>query len=195
MATIETAFHVNMRTYKHPTESRNFYAPDSEPTMDLPFNLWHISGLNNYSIPHAMLVNKNDYAAAHGMRRSRWCRMPRPAPARRLRSWAATCARRTTAERHLTGAGQNLGLLEYLRHGSGGPEHLLHERQPDEQCSHHAAFDGWNQHELRVQRSGCDDTEQTLDMTQALGMAPGLSSLVMYVGSSDTAIIGAMTTH
>ena len=32
-------------------------------------------------------------------------------------------------------------------------------------------------------------------MTQALGMAPGLSSLVMYIGSSDTAIISAMTTH
>ena len=41
----------------------------------------------------------------------------------------------------------------------------------------------------------CDDTEQTLDMTQAIGMAPGLSSLVMYVGSTDTAIISAMTTH
>ena len=34
----------------------------------------------------------------------------------------------------------------------------------------------------------CDDTEQTLDMTQALGMAPGLNSLVMYIGSVDTAI-------
>ncbi len=32
-------------------------------------------------------------------------------------------------------------------------------------------------------------------MTQALGMAPGLASLVVYVGSTDTAIIGAMTTH
>jgi kumamolisin len=32
-------------------------------------------------------------------------------------------------------------------------------------------------------------------MTQAIGMAPGLSSLVMYVGSTDTAIISAMTTH
>jgi kumamolisin len=41
----------------------------------------------------------------------------------------------------------------------------------------------------------CDDTEQTLDMTQAIGMAPGLSSLVMYIGSTDTAIISAMTTH
>jgi kumamolisin len=41
---------------------------------------------------------------------------------------------------------------------------------------------------------GCDDTEQTLDMTQALGMAPGLSSLVMYVGSTDAAIFNAMAT-
>ncbi|HEY1658506.1 MAG TPA: S53 family peptidase, partial [Candidatus Sulfotelmatobacter sp.] len=41
----------------------------------------------------------------------------------------------------------------------------------------------------------CDDTEQTLDMTQSLGMAPGLASLVMYVGSTDTAMISAMTTH
>jgi subtilase family serine protease len=32
-------------------------------------------------------------------------------------------------------------------------------------------------------------------MTQAIGMAPGLASLVMYVGSADTAIISAMTTH
>ncbi len=44
-------------------------------------------------------------------------------------------------------------------------------------------------------RRACDDTEQTLDMTQALGMAPGLASLAMYIGSTDTAILSAMTTH
>ena len=46
----------------------------------------------------------------------------------------------------------------------------------------------------RVAR-GCDDGEQNLDMTQAIGMAPGLAGLEMYVGSTDTAIISAMTTH
>ena len=46
-----------------------------------------------------------------------------------------------------------------------------------------------------VKSAGCDDTEQTIDMTQALGMAPGLASLVMYVGRTDTAILSAMTTH
>jgi subtilase family serine protease len=44
-------------------------------------------------------------------------------------------------------------------------------------------------------RRSCDDTEQTLDMTQVLGMAPGLAGLVVFIGSSDTAIISSMTTH
>src|SRR5271157_2638017 len=48
---IEAAFHVTMGVYQHPTENRTFYAPDREPTVDLPFQLWHISGLDNYSIP------------------------------------------------------------------------------------------------------------------------------------------------
>ena len=55
VADIETAFHVSMGVYQHPTENRTFYAPDREPTVDLPFPLWHISGLDNYSIPHPAL--------------------------------------------------------------------------------------------------------------------------------------------
>ena len=42
--------------------------------------------------------------------------------------------------------------------------------------------------------SGCDDTEQTLDITQAIGMAPGMTSLVVYVGSTDAHILNAMAT-
>ena len=32
VADIEKAFHVTMRTYRHPTEARNFFAPDVEPS-------------------------------------------------------------------------------------------------------------------------------------------------------------------
>ncbi len=31
VSAVEAAFHVNMRTYRHPTEDRTFYAPDCEP--------------------------------------------------------------------------------------------------------------------------------------------------------------------
>ena len=40
----------------------------------------------------------------------------------------------------------------------------------------------------------CDDFEQILDMTQAISMAPGLTALDVYVGSTDTAILSAMST-
>ena len=58
VATIEAAFHVNMGLYQHPTENRTFYAPDREPTVDLPFQLWHIAGLDNYSIPRPALMHQ-----------------------------------------------------------------------------------------------------------------------------------------
>ena len=31
---VENAFHVTLRTYRHPTENRDFFAPDTEPTVD-----------------------------------------------------------------------------------------------------------------------------------------------------------------
>src|SRR5579871_2705697 len=67
VSAVESAFHVAMRTYQHPTEDRVFYAPDQEPTADLPFPLWHVSGLDNYSIPHPLYVKKSDYAKAHNI--------------------------------------------------------------------------------------------------------------------------------
>ena len=39
VAAIESAFHVTMGVYQHPAENRTFYAPDREPTVDLPFQL------------------------------------------------------------------------------------------------------------------------------------------------------------
>jgi hypothetical protein len=45
--------------YHDPIENRDFYAPDREPTVDLPFQLWHITGLDNYSIPRPALVRRD----------------------------------------------------------------------------------------------------------------------------------------
>jgi len=59
VAQIESALHVNMGLYLHPTENRIFYAPDREPTPDLSVRLWHIAGLDNYSIPKPALVRKD----------------------------------------------------------------------------------------------------------------------------------------
>jgi kumamolisin len=194
---IQKAFSVKLGNYQHPTENRTFYAPDREPTTTLPFALWHVSGLDNFSIPKPRLVNRFDYAAAHGV------------DAETLVSHATTGSGPSASflgsdmraayygGTALTGAGQNLGLFEYVGtdladlntyyknvgQTNNVPITLLSTDGTSTSCIYSAS--GGN----------CDDTEQTLDMTQALGMAPGLASLVVYVGSLDTAIISAMTTH
>jgi kumamolisin len=197
VSAVEGAFHLTMRTYQHPTENRIFYAPDSEPTTDLPFALWHISGLDNYSIPHPMYVKRSDYAKAHGI------------DAKDVVSHATTGSGPSASflgsdmraayygGTALTGAGQNLGLFEY--EGTDLADlttYFKNVGQTDNVPITLLSTDGTSTACLDTRAGGdCDDTEQTLDMTQAIGMAPGLASLVMYIGSTDTAIISAMTTH
>ena len=93
----------------------------------------------------------------------------------------------------LTGSGQSLGLLEY--YGTDLADlntYFKNAGQTNNVPITLMSTDGTSTSCLASQ--DCDDTEQTLDMTQALGMAPGLSSLVMYVGSTDSAIFNAMAT-
>ena len=97
----------------------------------------------------------------------------------------------------LTGAGQNLGLFEFLGTDLADLNtYYKNVGQTNKVPITLLSTDGTST-SCTDNRAGrdCDDTEQTLDMTQALGMAPGLASLVMYIGSTDTAIISAMTTH
>src|SRR3569833_3121402 len=93
----------------------------------------------------------------------------------------------------LTGAGQSVALLEFeganladlntyyanVHQTNSVPVTLKSTDGTSTSCSASA---------------GCDDTEQILDMTQALGMAPGLAHLMVYVGSTDASILNAMAT-
>ena len=49
-ADIEKAFNVHLRTYHHPTENRDFFAPDTDPTVDASLPILHISGLDNAGV-------------------------------------------------------------------------------------------------------------------------------------------------
>jgi subtilase family serine protease len=197
VSAVESAFHVHMGTYRHPTEDREFYAPDSEPTTDLPFELWHVSGLDNYSIPHRLLEKKSDYAAAHGIDVKDVVSHATTGSGPSASFLGSDMRAAYYGTGTLTGAGQNLGLFEYV--GTDLADLATYYKnvgQTNKVPVSVISTDGTSTSCVYTKAGGkCDDTEQNLDMTQALGMAPGLSSLVMYVGSTDTAIIGAMTTH
>jgi len=183
VAAIEAAFHVTMGVYQPPTEHRTFYAPDREPTVNLPFALWHVSGLDNYSIPRPASLHKSlkvqpditgscpgGYYCGSDMRAAYY------------------------GGTDLTGVGQTLGLLEYYGYDiSDLNTYYKNTGQTDDVPVIGVSTDGTSLTCLYSQ--ACDDTEQILDMTQAISMAPAMDGLYVYVGSTDTAILGGMATN
>jgi subtilase family serine protease len=194
VANIEQAFHLTMGIYQDISESRTFYSPDREPTTNLPFPLWHISGLDNYSIPHPKFLRKGDYAKARGIDPetvvSHATTGSGPS-ASFLGSDMRAAYYQGTA---LTGTGQNIGLFEYEGYDIADLNtYYTNVGQTRTATVTGISTDGTSLTCLDSGHPKCDDTEQIIDMTQALGMAPGITALYVYVGSTDTAIISAMT--
>jgi subtilase family serine protease len=181
---IERALHVTMGVYQHPTENRTFFAPDREPTPFLPVQLWHIAGLDNYSIPHPNLVHRNNSAGKSNATTGSGPSASFLGSDMRAAYYGGTA---------LTGSCQSVGLLEYLGTDLADLNtYYKNVGQTNNVPITLLSTDGTSKSCLASQN--CDDLEQTIDMTQALGMAPGLSSLVVYIGSSDASIFNAMAT-
>ena len=51
VAEIRKVFHVNLHLYHHPTEGRDFYAPDAEPGIETEVSILRVTGLDNYVLP------------------------------------------------------------------------------------------------------------------------------------------------
>ncbi len=70
VADIENAFHVHLLTFKHPKENRDFFAPDTEPSLDLKTPVLAISGLDNYVKPrpqmHSLGTNVRPWGGGGG---------------------------------------------------------------------------------------------------------------------------------
>ena len=191
VSAIQQAFYISMRTYQHPTENRTFFAPDHEPTVDLPFQLWHVAGLDNFSIPKPAGLTHNPNAN-HGEPSATTGSGPSA-------SFLGSDMRAAYyGNGSLTGGGQYLGLLEY--YGTDLADVQTYYKNVGQTYPGSVitllSTDGTSTACVDSRSGGdCDDTEQTLDITQALGMAPGLSGLVVYVGSTDSAIFNSMATH
>jgi subtilase family serine protease len=182
VAVIERAFHVTLNTYQHPTENRTFFAPDREPMVDLPFQLWHITGLDNYSIPRPAFAHRNANTQAHANVNGSCPNNSYCGSDMRAAYYGASA---------LTGAGQTLGLLEYAGYDIVDIDtYFKNVGQTNNVPIVGISTDGTP---LSCTAPGCDDTEQTIDMQQAISMAPALADLYVFVGSSDTALLGGMS--
>ena len=203
VANIEKAFHVTMGLYQDLTEDRTFFAVDREPTVDLPFQIWHITGLDNDSKPHPMYVKKSDYAKAHGIDPDKVVSHATTGSGPSASFLGSDMRAAYYGGTALTGSGQNIALFEFA--GTDLADLTTYYKnvgQTEPYTPTLISTGGYSTSCVDSGSSACDDTEQTLDMTQAMGMAPGSTMLYMYVcgsvkanGSgtiSDTACISAM---
>ncbi len=205
VANVEKAFHVTMGVYQDLTEDRTFFAVDREPTVDLPFQLWHITGLDNDSKPHPMYVKKTDYAKAHGIDANKVVSHATTGSGPSASFLGSDMRAAYYGGTALTGSGQNIALFEFA--GTDLADLTTYYKNAGQTEPYTPTLISTGGYATTCVDSGskaCDDTEQTLDMTQAMGMAPGSTMLYMYVcgdvlasGSgniSDTACISAMVT-
>jgi subtilase family serine protease len=178
VADIEKALHVKMLLYQHPTEGRQFYAPDAEPSLDLSVPVEAISGLNNYMVSRPI-------SQRSPMTPITPSRPITPSPPGKPLAGTGTNGYFIGSDFRnayapgvtLTGVGQTLGLVESAAAGGYNPGDIqLYEKLaglPNVPLVSVFTNDAYGV-------PGTANTEYSVDIEMAIAMAPGLSSVVLY---------------
>ncbi len=164
---IEKAFKVTLRTYRHPKESRTFFAPDAEPAVDSALPILHISGMDNYSVPrpkaHIIPLSQISQVA------------PQAGSGPKGTYLGADFRTAYVPGTTLTGAGQNVGLVQFDSYfpgdvaayaraiGLANPPNLVN-----------VPVDGG------VPVPGGGNGEVCLDIEMIMSMSPGVSNIYVY---------------
>ncbi|HTW49149.1 MAG TPA: S53 family peptidase [Acidobacteriaceae bacterium] len=181
VASIEKAFHVTMGVYQHPTENRTFYAIDREPTADLSVQLWHITGLDDYSPPRPMLR----FAPKGAVRTEQTGSGP---DGQFLGSDMRAAYYGGTA---LTGAGQTIGIFGLNFNMSDVEAYFSSIGQafnPGVVITD--SIDGYD----TSCPNPCNDGEPIADIVQSYSMAPGVNAVIEYEASNDVDTFTQMAT-
>jgi hypothetical protein len=207
-AQVEKAFNVRMNIYQHPTEKRTFYSPDREPSLALSVAVAHISGLDNFSIPRPMVtkasagqVTANPAVLGSGPGGAYLASDMRAA------YYTSTLPNGSTA---LTGSGQTVGLVEFdgynisdvtssfdgtATSSTSGTNYVLSYTPTAGGTTYSIPVNNVLLDGATGASISDNDAEETLDIVQAIGMAPGLSQVRVYIGDSDVDVLNEMATE
>jgi hypothetical protein len=179
VAAVEKAFHITLRTYRHPSEARDFFAPDTEPTVDANLPVADVQGLSDFSKPHPKLHKMNAVNAA-----------PKSgsAPDGSGNYFGNDFRNAYAPNVTLTGAGQMVGLVEfdgfysndiftYATEAGNGRTNIVIQT---------VLLDGYNGVPTTGPNSG--NPEVSLDIEMAMAMAPGLTEIVVFEGNPNSVI-------
>jgi subtilase family serine protease len=166
VADIEKAFQVTLRTYRHPKENRMFYAPDAEPSVDVAVPILHISGLDNFELPHPKLKIE-PAAQTAGMTPNAGSG---PGGGYMGNDFRAAYVPGVS----LNGAGQTVGLLQFDGYYSSDIAAYESLAGLPGVTLVNVPVDGG------VSTPGSGNGEVSLDIEMVISMAPGISKIIVY---------------
>ena len=169
---INQTFAVTMKQYKHPTENRIYFAPDTEPTAEAGLPILDIQGFSNYDLPHPMLkrATANQLASSYTTGSG-------PSGQFLGSDMRAAYAPGVT----LDGTGQAVGLVELGPYNlSDVQSYFKTINQPLNVPIYNVLLGVTGICSGTPATNGCDDGEEVIDMEQAISMAPHLSALIIY---------------
>jgi subtilase family serine protease len=168
---VERAFHLHLQKFRHPTESREFFAPDVEPSVAALLPVADVAGLSDYVRPQARLHHAEATVAAGAA--------PKSGSGSGGNFLGNDFRNAYVPGTTLTGAGQMVGLLEFDGYYAGdiiAYENLL--PGSPQVTVQPVLLDGFSGTPTTGRNSGND--EVSLDIEMVIGMAPGLSQVVVY---------------
>ncbi|HEY5041381.1 MAG TPA: protease pro-enzyme activation domain-containing protein [Verrucomicrobiae bacterium] len=173
---VERALHITLRTYRLPSGTRDFFAPDAEPTVAASLPVTDIQGLSDFSRPHPLMLKQNTAGAA-----------PKSGSGSGGAYFGDDFRNAYASNTTLTGAGQMVGLVQfdgfyasdiaaYAAAAGNGRAGIPVQT---------VLLDGYNG--VPTTGSGSGNPEVSLDIEMAMAMAPGLAGIVVFeAGPSGT---------
>ena len=171
---VERAFHITLSIYRHPTEARDFFAPDTEPSVPVNMPVNDMFGLSDYAKPHPMV---------HPAVKSKTSPLNQNGSGMKGSYQGADFRNAYIPGSSLTGSGQVVALFE------------LDGYYPDDVTNYETDCGYTNvpvQNVLVDNVSGTPGysgvagavVEVSLDIETAIAMAPGLAEVLVYEGNN-----------
>jgi hypothetical protein len=173
-ADIQRAFNLHLLSYHHPTESRDFYAPDADPSVAQDLPVADVSGLDNYALPHPHF--KRSQAAGQAQANGTGSGDSGEYIGNDFR---AAYVPGTS----LTGAGQIVGLVQFDGFYASDISAYAASAGLSVVPLQTVLLDGFDGTPTTGPDSG--NVEVSLDIEMAMSMAPGLSSIVVFEAGSS----------
>ena len=172
VADIQRTFHINLLKYHHPTEGRDFFAPDTEPSLSAGVPVADVSGLSDYGRPRPKSLRqfgRSGGLSPHNGSATGGAYMGKDFRAAYLPGVT------------LTGSGQMIGMVQFdgyypadiaaYESAAGLPAVPIQT----------VLLDGFNGVPTPGTNSG--NGEVSLDIEMAVAMAPGLAGIVLFEGN------------